>query len=312
MASGDYEIRPIDEARLADLVPLFRTVYGRRVDPATLRLKYDTSYLGASWFGHLAYDASDRPVAYNGAFATRMEHRGRTELSAQFGDTMTLVPHRGRGLFRRLTEATDRQLAAAGIRFVWGLPNQSSERGSRRYLGWRGSERLRAYSIPVRTLPLERIARRFGLGERSLRAVSKRLAAGEVSQAPLPHSAGGGDAVVASRDAESFAYKLRSGSRVVATPGGRAWVRAGGGLRIGDLEARRESEVLASLSALRGRARALGLERLVFQSSPGTPVEQVFSRHFTGFDTWLVAGKSFDSSFPLERLRCTSGDVDTF
>ena len=52
--------------------------------------------------------------------------------------------------------------------------------------------------------------------------------------------------------------------------------------------------------------------KITFQASPGTSPERIFSRHFDAFDSWLLGGKSLASGFPIESLRCTYGDLDTF
>ena len=52
--------------------------------------------------------------------------------------------------------------------------------------------------------------------------------------------------------------------------------------------------------------------KITFQASPGTSLERIFSRHFDGFDSWLLGGKSLASDFPVESLRCTYCDLDTF
>lgn len=312
MRAEDYAVRPLSRDNLVDLVPLTRAVFGRRTDEEALLRKYDTSHLGGSYFGYLAYDEEGRPVAFQGAVPMRMEHAGELVLAAQSGDTMTLREHRGRGLFPRLGRLTDDLLAESGIRFIWGMPNQASESGFVGKLGWQGAGRMRCFDLATGAPAVERLAPTPGLRALFRRFVRGRLAAFRAATARVANSAAGDGAVVTHRDAEFFAYKLRSDSLVIEMEGCRVWVKVGRALLIGDIEPVDEARVLAVLRRLRRFARAHGIPGVVFETSAGTGLERIFSSCAKGFDTWLVGGKSFDGTVPLDRLRATFGDVDIF
>ncbi len=52
---------------------------------------------------------------------------------------------------------------------------------------------------------------------------------------------------------------------------------------------------------------AAGLGSALHRSRPGGRIVV-----YHGFDSWVLGGKSFDPGTPIEALRCTYGDLDTF
>ena len=92
---------------------------------------------------------------------------------------------------------------------------------------------------------------------------------------------------------------------VIAALGGYAAWRA-----MGPKEGGKEGG--ATIDELKQMARARGLTKIVFQASPGTHLERIFASRYPSFDSWLLGYRSFSSSFPLDQMKCTYGDLDTF
>jgi GNAT superfamily N-acetyltransferase len=308
----DVVIRELDHETLVDLIPLYRQVFQKEIDRAFLEAKYDTRYLGTPFFGHLAYDPDGRPVAFHGAVPVRLEVDGRSFIGAQYGDAMTLPEAAGQGLFTRLGRLTEEHLLDFGVRFSYAFLNQNSEYGYLNKLDWRCVHRIRCYSIPVTTLPLEKLSRAVSAGRAYQKWIRNRLGPSLRPELDLPNSAAGGGVIHTRRDRDFHTYKSFTNNFVIEVAGVGMWIKPEGGLLIGDMERRPEAEILAALAELKRIARSHGITRITFQASPGTHIETVFARHFDGFDSWVLGGKSLDPSLPIEDLRCTYGDLDTF
>lgn len=308
----DVVIRELDSENLVDLIPLYREVFGKKTDRAYLEAKYDTSYLGTPLFGHLAYDPGGRPVAFHGAVPFRLELDGLPFIGAQYGDAMTLREAAGQGLFTRLGRLTDERLLDFGIQFIYGFPNQNSEYGYLNKLDWQEVHRMRCYTIPVVTVPLEKLSRTVSAGPAYQQRIRDRLAGHIRPGLELPNSVAGAGVVCSRRDRAFFSYKSFTNNFVIEVAGVAMWIKTEGGLLIGDMELRPEARILAAVAELKRLARSHGITKITYQASPGTEIETIFARHFDGFDSWVLGGKSFDREIPIESLRCTYGDLDTF
>ena len=157
-----YTIVPLSLDNIKDITCLYKAVFGKSITLSTVHKKFDTSYLGKSHFGHLAY-YNEEPVAFIGAIPVLMHYKNGYELAAQYVDAMTMPNHTGKGLFTTLAKHTEKQLLDARIKFVWVFPNQYSEYMLFNKLDWKYVERMQGFKIKVTNIPLEKIVRKFDL-----------------------------------------------------------------------------------------------------------------------------------------------------
>ena len=108
------------------------------------------------------------------------------------------------------------------------------------------------------------------------------------------------------------AYKSFAGSRVLATEGGRAWVKIRHGLLVGDLEASSDENMDKTIHALERLAARLGTHQIVFQSSKGTRFSEYFGSRFQTLPCLTVVYQDLRSQIAPEKLRFTFGDLDNF
>ena len=304
----------LNRDNLVDLIPLYRPRLGKVIDRAYLEAKYDTGLSGHAVFRlsrlHLRRPA--RRVLRRDA-DPRLERMGGIELAAQCCDAVTIEEFAGRGLFTQLGRLTESRLRDFGVRTVYAFLNQNSEPAALGKLDWTGIHRLRRFTVPVLTIPLEGLSRKISAGP--------AFRAWVTTATRRPHPARSRPSPTRSRERShgqpprprsSSPTRAPPTSFIIAVADVKMWVKTEGGLLIGDIERRPEAEILGAVHGLRRIARSLGIARITFQVSPGTYLERIFSRHFAGFDSWLLGGKSFDPRFPIEALRCTFGDLDTF
>jgi hypothetical protein len=312
MASPLHHIERLSPENIHQLVPLFRDVFGKKVSLSHIRGKYERVVDGKSHYGFIGFDGANRPVAFHGCVPYRVAYKDIVETGAQFGDAMTLKSYNGKGIFTLLGKMTEELLAADGIHFAYGLPNQNSEYGYINKLKWITHERLLRFHIPVRAFPLERIMRRSGFETLYQRFVRNRLRPFLCEDRVLPNSAIDSEHAGVVHDEEFFRYKTYTPNHVIQIGGVKMWIKAQGILLVGDMDAQDEKQVLSAIEELRKLASRLGIGEIVLQLHPGTEQEKFMSRHFRSYPSFPVCYNPFSTKIPLEKLRLVYGDIDTF
>lgn len=293
------------------LVFLFKEVFKKKISLNYIKRKYDTNYLGKSYYGFIAYDKPNSPIAFHGCVPYRMLYKGNVELGAQFGDAMTLKKYNGKGIFTVLGSMTEELLKKEGINFAYGLPNQNSEYGYIHKLHWKHTERMIGFKIPVLTFPYEKIYRKSGGGKFYQKRVS-RLLHPYYSDRDLEHSLNENENVTVLRDETFYKYKSYTPNKVLMFDGIKVWIKAEGIFMVGDIAFTNEMEFKNTINKLKRVAFKLGLNKMVLQYHPGTQQEKILSKYYQQFISWAICYQPYNTDFPLEKLRFNYGDLDTF
>jgi hypothetical protein len=309
---GAYRLAVLYGHEIEVISPLLLEVFGPRgFTPEWVRRKYACEREGVHAFACVAFDGS-RPVSVVGMLPWPIRFGDRVELAGQHADSATSAAHRGRGLHARLVHLSHTVCAAAGMTFVFRFSNDHSFAITTSKLGYAHLGDLVEFHVPVRTVWAERLARRTGLGEAYDRRF-ERITEPFVDSEPLASSALAEGYAVVDRDRTYFDYKEAFGrSRVLRLDGARVWLALRHGLLVGDMAAPSEAELGRGLDVLGRLARRLGAHRLLFQA----PDDIMLSRYLT---TRLPVTRRrpcayFDlgSKIPMDALRFTFGDIDTF
>lgn len=307
----EYTIAPFSKQNIADFPRLYKAVYGKHIALDDVVKKFDTSYLIAGYFGYFAYDGS-KAIAFYAAIPVRMCYKNETELAAQSVNTMTHPDYSGKGLFTKLAQMTYDKLAEAGIRFVWGFPNQNSEPGFLSKLGWEYQHRLEGYSVKI---PVSFINTTFSkipllknfYANRNAKFFSKyrtdNLLRPQISN----------DFVTVCRDKDYYDYKSFYGNFVIQIDNCLFWLNLEHGCWIGDVAVNDEAELRRSFQKLKLLCRKSGIPEIMTQTSPeGALSDLMINENSSCFESWIAGYKNFNSNFPLEKLHFTLGDADIF
>ncbi|KAA1244138.1 GNAT family N-acetyltransferase [Aquimarina sp. RZ0] len=309
----EFRIEKLTETNIKDLKTIYKVVFGNKVSDNFVFQKFDTSYLGLKYFGHLAYH-HDKPIAFHGAIPVMMRYNDQTEIAAQYGDAMTFPEYTGKGLFTKLGKLTDIQLQQAGIKFVWGFPNQNSEYGYINKLDWKYVERMQGFKIKTSNIPIEKIARKVNFTNQVFEKHLAQVFAKHQTKQILKGSVyDQGNITSTSRNIEYYKYKSFADNFIVRIEECLFWIKIKNGLLIGDIEIPSEEQFQKGLKGLKDIAAKNGIGEIIFQSSPDTLITQLMEKqNIEQFESWAVGFKNFDSQFPLDRLKLTFGDLDTF
>ena len=305
-----YSVVRISEKNLKDLAILHSVVYGS-VPEGYYQKKYNTAYTGVEHVGFIAYN-NEVPIAYYGVIPCFIDFEGKSMLAAQSADTMTHPKYRLKGMFMELSNKTFELCRELGIQLVFGFPNQNSYHGALR-LGWKETEKMDCFMIPVNTLPLKSISKRNFLLDKIYGRYSQAFLRKYTTKLNgLPNSVLQDGFAGVTRNFEYFKYKTYSNTKVIAVGDANLWINLNNTFNIGDMQGVREDNFKQVMKTVQGIARNLGLRQIHFHSSPGTSLHKLFSGSYRVSPSFPVLFQDFNSSIALEKVKFSFADIDIF
>jgi GNAT superfamily N-acetyltransferase len=311
---SNYSVSRISESNVKDLTVIFKNAFGTDFNLDAFQKKQDTKAFGDSYVGFIAYDENNNPAAFYGVYPCKIEYKGSFFLAAQSGDTMTHSDHAGKGLFTMLAQKTYAYCKENGYHLVFGFPNENSFPGFIKRLEWLHFDNLTPYLIRVKCIPWIRLKNTFKLPQsihdKWCRFHLKKLLKGE----PFKSSCLSDDIAVVDHSSDFFNYKSYEENYLVRVRGISIWLKFDDTfMLIGDMEKCSEEKFLDVLKGLKRIAFKLGLPHLRFQCSTNTWGEMMFKKYGTPMSVYYpIGGISFTDKIPLEALKFTGTDNDTF
>lgn len=168
MISAEYTVQPFFLDSFPLMRELFLSAFNVHITYEGFQKKYDTKELGHPVIGFIAlHKLTNSPAAYYGVFPLKALINGKEILIAQSGDTMTHKNHQKKGLFISLARMTFEACQKEGIEIIFGLPNTNSYHGFTQKLGWIHLDDIDRYDLklPIKTFPLPKLLRKFGLSK---------------------------------------------------------------------------------------------------------------------------------------------------
>jgi GNAT superfamily N-acetyltransferase len=310
--SRNYRVERLGSDNLKDLDALYTAVYGHASHEQFFPAKYDTVYTGAAYLGYFAYNGENTAIAYFGVIPCFLEYAGRLILAAQSVDGMTHPDYRNRGLFLELVRLTIDLCRKEKVSLLFGFPNQQSQPAFINRLGWTQIERMECFSIPIKTIPLASLSRRLPAIRRIFsgytRAVLKKYI---LPRQGLPCSAMSGDSGGLYRDEAYFRYKTYSLTWVIRAGKANVWMKIDNSLVIGDIELNGQ-DIDRTIGELKKIAVRLGLRKMYFHSSPGSSLHRLFAARYPVIPSFPVIFLDLRAEIPLDKLKFTFADIDTF
>src|SRR6266496_1337813 len=309
---NEYNLVRLDENKLKDLETLYKAVYGHKPAKNYLLKKYNTAYTGAQYIGHIAVDSKNIPVAYFGVIPCFIQYNEKIILAAQAADAMTLSQYRYKGFFVELARKTFDLGKEAGIQLVFGFPNQNSYHGLVHKLGWKMTEYMERFSIPVNSFSLESFSQHFGL----TRGLYKKYIQWILNKYFLPEQ-GLSNSVIAEgfggvyRDDRYLKYKTYSETKVIKIGNAKVWIKIQNGFVIGDIEMT-GNDFEALISGIKKIAKRVGTANIFFQVSPGTRLHTLFTEKYKPAPSFPIIFLDLGADIPLNKLKFSFADIDIF
>ena len=309
--TSEYSVVRLNRDNLKDLVSLHAEVYAAKRRGNYFLKKYDTAYTGVENVGFLAYNKNDEPVAYYGVLPCFIQFENKTILAAQSADTMTHPMHRYKGMFAQLSARTFDLCRELGILLIFGFPNQDFYKAAGDKWGWKKTDTMACFTIPVTSFSLNSIQNSFLkklYKQYSFFILKKRLLSmNGVANSVLPDGYAG-----IYRSDEYLYYKTYNASKVISVGDSKIWISYRQDLVIGDIEGINETNFNTVISKLKGIARKLGMRKIQFHCSPGTNLHQLFAVNYKPKLSFHVIFQDFGSPVPLEIVKFTFADIDIF
>ncbi len=311
---GEYSVFRITESNVADLGVIFKDAFGQDLQHEKFLKKQKTGLFGDEFVGYIAYDQFNSPAAFYGVYSCQIEYNGKFFLAAQSGDTMTHSEHTGKGLFTQLATRTYEYCKENGFHCVFGFPNENSFPGFIKRLGWSHFDNLTPYLIRVKCIPWVRIKNTLKIPQsihnKWCRFVLKTLKEGK----PFKSSCLTSETPVIDHSKDFFEYKTYEENFLIQVKGKNVWVKFDDTfLLIGDLEKCSEEEFLVVIRKLKRIAFWMGLPHLRFHACSDTWGERIFKKYGSQMEvSYPVGGINFTGEIPIEKMKFTAADNDTF
>lgn len=311
---NEYKIERIGSESFSDLSIIFRSAFEKEMPVKMMQQKFSTSAFGTSFIGYIAYSTGGEPAAYYGVFPCMVYYNGNKFLAAQSGDTMTHKNHQGKGLFTMLAKKTYELAKAEGIHFVFGFPNENSFPGFVRKLQWEHFDDMSSYEIRVKTVPWIRLKNTLKVPQKWHNNWCRFIFSFYKNGHSFESSSKTNETPVVDHSHEFFQYKSYNANYLKTISGKNIWFKHDEMfLVIGDMEFIDEASFLKTLKSLKGLAFLCGLPHLRFYTSSNTIGEKLFARYGNKMqNTYPVGGINLTGIFPMEKLKFTAADNDTF
>ncbi|WP_295791197.1 GNAT family N-acetyltransferase [Mucilaginibacter sp.] len=311
-ATDKYTVERLTAGNLADVGLLHSTVYGKEVSPDFFEKKYNTRFTGVEFTGFIAYTTWRQPIAFYAVIPCLIKADNDVILAAQSADTMTHPVHRNRGLFVELALTTFQLCRELGIRLLFGFPNQNSLPGFVNKLGWQTAHYLDCFIIHTPNFSWNRF---FGklpalkvLYSRYQQHVLKKHL---LDQRGVENSIINDGCSGVYRDENYLRYKSYNDTKVIKLGSSTLWIKISGILLIGDINLQADDfdDMMYELKKLAGK---LGLKQIHFHASPGTTLHGLFAMRFKSIQSFPAIFKVLGEDLPLDKVKFTSADIDTF
>jgi hypothetical protein len=309
----EYSIARLSKDNIKDLAFLHSEIYAITIKEAYFLKKYNTAYTGVEYIGFLAYNKDSLPIAFYGVVPCFISYQSRNILAAQSADTMTHPGHRYKGMFVDLSKRTFDLCKEMGIQLVFGFPNQNSYHGAVHKLGWKETEQMTCFSIPVNTIPIEKILKKMRMAKLYSKykqfVLNKRLLPLQgIRNSVIANGFGG-----VNRCEEFLDQKNYNETKVMQINDAKIWFGCKEDkMMIGDAENVNTKNFVTVIRKLKRVAGLLGKQELQFHCSRETNLYQLFSSSFKASPSFPVLFQDFTSVVPIDRIKFTFADIDIF
>jgi hypothetical protein len=227
---------------------------------------------------------------------------------------MTHKDHGGKGLFTLLATKTYDYCKEQGFHCVFGFPNENSFPGFTKRLGWSHFDDLNPYVIRVKCIPWIRLKNTFHIPQSIHNKWCRTLLSKWKKGKPFKSSCYTEDTPVVNHSEQFFSYKTYEENYLIQVKGNNVWIKFDDTfLLIGDMEKCSEKEFINVIRKLKRIAFWMGLPHLRFHASSHSWGEEMFKKYGTPMDvSYPVGGINFSNEIPLEKMKFTAADNDTF
>ena len=308
--NAPYRTEQLDDSNLKDVHFLYEKIFKQHISIDNLAKKYDTSYTGISHVTFLAYDG-EKPIAFYGALPQRMNYNGESILAVHTCDSLTLPEYQRKGLHKMLALKAYDLMRKEGVRFVYAFHSENTFHSCKK-LDWKLTYSIKGFLIKTTNIPVAKAVRKFKPLIEPFDNYARNVLAPYLIEANQFENSNESEGLYHDYNAAFFNYKCFTNNFIIQIENVNFWLNVTSRVSVGDVLFETESDLLNGIEKLRKLTSKLGLNEILFQTTPGTRIEQILSKHFTGFESWKVGYYLFDNQIDIDQLKVNYGDLDTF
>ncbi|MFT4524337.1 MAG: hypothetical protein ACI85F_000478 [Bacteroidia bacterium] len=305
-----YRTERLDDSNLKDVQFLYKKIFGKRISLENLTKKYDTSYTGIKHVTFLAYDGT-KPIAFYGALPQLMNHKGETILAVHTCDSLTLPDYQRKGLHKMLALKAYDLMKEQGVRFVYAFHSENTFHSCKK-LDWELGITIRGFTIKTAGLPFVKALRKFRPFIGPLNRYNRNVLLPFQIPVETFENSNSNSGLYHVYDQAFFSYKCFTNNLVIKIENVKFWLNITSRVSVGDVVFESETDLLKGIKKLKKLTSQIGLNEILFQTTPGSKIEHALSKHFTGFESWKVGFYCFDDEIDVRQLKSNFGDLDTF
>jgi hypothetical protein len=198
-----------------------------------------------------------------------------------------------------------------GVRFVYAYHSENTFHSCKK-LDWQLAFTMKGFLIKTNTVPIAKAVRKIGrLKSRYDDYVLGVLKSFETSQNDFENS-NSDSGLYHIYNLDFFSYKCFTDNLISELESVKFWLNISSRISVGDVRFNSEKDLVNGIEALKKLANKLGLNEILFQTTPGTNLEQVLSKRYDGFESWKVGYCMFDKDMEMGEFRSNFGELDTF
>ncbi len=306
-----YSIERLTDENIGDLVELYNASFGKTTSKEFLSRKFNTSFTGFKNVGFIAYSDEREAAAFYGVLPCFCKVNNGKVLVAQSGHTMTHPKHRRAKLFIRLAEYTFEYCKENGFKAVFGFPNIYSYASFVKKLNWVHFDDYHSFLPKTGSLPWIRMKKSFPFMEK----IHENIKSRKLNK--LKDCSGFENSIIENHpqiihDADFFKFKAFQNSYLKQIGDFKVWFKLTDmSLMVGDISSSKDfSSAHKQVCIL---AKQLGIPHVRYQVSSGTALFDFCVKNgFPRGNTYPIAGIALDENFPIEKMKFTLADFDTF
>ncbi|HEY4194740.1 MAG TPA: GNAT family N-acetyltransferase [Mucilaginibacter sp.] len=312
LQKSGYRIERLSKSNIASLDKLYNEVYGRPKPVDFYVKKYETSYTGVEHVGYIAFNENKNPIAFYAVIPCFIRNGDTLYLAAQSADTMTHPKYQFKGLFVQLANLTFDLAQEEGISLIFGFPNQNSLHGFLVRLKWSMTETLDYYNIPTGLPSIGGVTKRIPFLNKFYTQYQQYILKDYlVTRKGIENSVFKDGFAGVNRNALYLNYRTYQDTQVIKIGEAFLWVKISDTFIIGDINCR-EEEFDHVMDEVKKLATKLGLKSVGFHTSHQTKLSALFSARYQAVPSFYVLFKDLGARIPLDKIKFTYADVDTF
>lgn len=313
LETKEYNIVRLNEKNLSDVEALHIAVYKKNPPQDHFTKKYNSAYTGKSFVGYIAYNNENIAVAYYGVIPCFIEYDNKIILAAQSADTMTHPGYRYKGMFVELSNLCFELCRSNNINLIFGFPNQNSYHGAVNKLGWKMTEIMNCFEIPIRSSKLIRSLKKFILTKKIYESFVRSVLKNHmlVNENGLANSVIKDGFAGVHRSKEYLAYKTYSKTYVLKIGSSKMWIKIDNNLTIGDIELN-EQNFDDIINTAKKISKKLGLNCIYFHACRNTTLHKYFEERYKSIPSFHALFQDFGSAIAPEKIKFTFADIDIF